>query len=90
MRAGPGREYPVLWSYRKTGLPFLVESEFDMWRKVVDHEGTTGWMRSSVLSLRRMALVTNRSANIYATDDEQSKLIAIAEKDALSLELLRK
>ena len=45
MRAGPGREYPVLWSYSKTGLPLLVEAEFGVWRKVVDQEGTTGWMR---------------------------------------------
>jgi hypothetical protein len=58
MRAGPGREYPVLWAYTKTGLPLMVEAEFGAWRKVVDHEGTTGWMRGSVLSLRRMALVT--------------------------------
>ena len=83
MRAGPGREYPVLWSYRKTGLPFLVEAEFNMWRKVVDHEGTTGWMRSSVLSLRRMALVTDGSAKIYAADNDQSKVVAIAERNAL-------
>ena len=39
LRAGPGREYPVLWSYSKTGLPLLVEAEFGVWRKVVDHEG---------------------------------------------------
>ena len=30
LRAGPGREYPVLWSYSKTGLPLLVEA--GIWR----------------------------------------------------------
>ena len=83
MRAGPGREYPVLWRYSKTGLPLLVEAEFGVWRKVVDHEGTTGWMRGSVLSLRRMALVTDGSAKIYARASEQSNVIAIAERNAL-------
>ena len=38
MRAGPGTEYPVLWQYRKEGLPLRVEREFGIWRKVVDHE----------------------------------------------------
>ena len=83
MRAGPGREYPVLWSYSKTGLPLLVEAEFGVWRKVVDQEGTTGWMRGSVLSLRRMALVTDGSAKIYDSANENSNVIAIAERDAL-------
>ena len=83
LRAGPGREYPVLWSYRKAGLPLLVEAEFGAWRKVVDHEGTTGWMRGSVLSLRRMVLVTNGSAKIYTSANAQSNVIAIAERDAL-------
>ena len=74
MRAGPGREYPVLWSYSKTGLPLLVEAEFGVWRKVVDHEATTGWMRGSVLSLRRIALVTDGSAKIHnSASDKRSR-----------------
>ncbi len=83
MRAGPGREYPVLWRYIKTGLPMLVEAEFGSWRKVVDYEGTIGWMRGSVLSLRRMALVTDESTKIFASADDQSNVIAIAERNAL-------
>ena len=42
LRAGPGREYPVLWQYRTAGLPLLVNAEFGIWRKVVDHDGTAG------------------------------------------------
>ncbi len=83
MRAGPGREYPVLWRYNKSGLPLLVEAEFGIWRKVVDHEGTNGWMRGSVLSLRRMALVTDGSAKVYATGNDTGHVIAIAERNAL-------
>jgi SH3-like domain-containing protein len=83
MRAGPGREYPVLWSYNKAGLPLLVEAEFGMWRKVVDHEGTTGWMRGSVISLRRMALVIEGSAKLYRDPSVDGVVVAIAEKNAL-------
>jgi len=83
MRAGPGREYPVLWGYHKTGLPLKVEAEFGVWRKVVDHEGTTGWMRGSVLSLRRMALVTDGSAKIHQSADPESRVVAVAERNAL-------
>ena len=83
LRAGPGREYPVLWQYRKAGLPLLVDAEFGIWRKVIDHDGTVGWMHGSVLSLRRMALVQNHMAKIHTNPDESSNVIALAERLAL-------
>ena len=61
MRAGPGTEYTVLWHYRKEGLPLRVEAEFGVWRKVVDHDGATGWMHHSVVSLKRCLLYTSPS-----------------------------
>jgi len=83
MRAGPGTEYPILWHYRKSGLPLRVEAEFGVWRKVVDHDGTTGWMHHSVVSLKRLALVTASSAKIYDEADDGSVLVAVAERNAL-------
>jgi len=83
LRAGPGREYPVLWQYRQAGLPLMVDAEFGIWRKVVDHDGTAGWMHGSVLSLRRMALVQTNMAKIYADPDEASDVTALAERLAL-------
>jgi len=83
LRAGPGREYPVLWQYRQAGLPLMVDAEFGIWRKVVDHDGTAGWMHGSVLSLRRMALVQTNMAKIYANPDETSDVVALAERQAL-------
>jgi SH3-like domain-containing protein len=83
MRAGPGTEYPILWHYRKSGLPLRVEAEFGVWRKIVDHDGTTGWMHHSVVSLKRMALVTTSSARLYAEADDSAALVAVAERNAL-------
>ena len=83
MRAGPGTEYPVLWQYRKKGLPLRVEAEFGVWRKVVDHDETTGWMHHSVVSLKRHALVTASSARIFASPDNGAALVAVAERNAL-------
>ena len=83
LRAGPGREYPVLWQYRATGLPLRVDSEFGIWRKVVDHEGTAGWMHGSVLSLRRVALVKSNMTKIHASPNPSSTVIALAERNAL-------
>lgn len=83
MRAGPGTEYPVLWQYRKKGLPLRVEAEFGVWRKVVDHDDATGWMHHSVVSLKRHALVTASSARIFASPENGAPLVAVAERNAL-------
>ena len=83
LRAGPGLEYPVLWQYRASNLPVRVDAEFGIWRKIVDHDGTAGWMHGSVLSLRRMALVKTNMAKIHKNPDPSSTVIALAERNAL-------
>ena len=83
LRAGPGLEYPVLWQYRTPNLPVRVDAEFGIWRKIVDHDGTAGWMHGSVLSLSRMALVKNDMAKIHKNPDLSSTVIALAERYAL-------
>jgi SH3-like domain-containing protein len=83
LRAGPGKEYPVLWQYRQEGLPLLVDAEFGVWRKVIDPDGTTGWMHGAGLSLRRMAFIQKGMAKIFNRDNTQSGIIAMAEKNAL-------
>ena len=82
LRAGPGLEYPVLWQYRTPQLPVRVDAEFGIWRKIVDHDGTAGWMHGSVLSLRRMALVKINMAKIHSSPDPSSPVVALAERNA--------
>jgi len=83
LRAGPGLEYPVLWQYRVPKLPVRVDAEFGIWRKIVDHDGTAGWMHGSLLSLSRMALVKIDMAKIHVSPDPSSTVIALAERNAL-------
>ena len=65
LRTGPGREYPVIWQYRKKGVPLLVEAEFGVWRKVVDHDATSGWRArfysSSTAWFKNMAEIRENS-----------------------------
>ncbi len=83
MRVGPGREYPLDWVYVRQNLPLKVISEFDVWRKVVDHEGTTGWLHSSLLSLKRYGLVTKAEIKLHVSAEESSEVIAIAGRNVL-------
>jgi SH3-like domain-containing protein len=57
MRAGPGRNYPGIWLYKRRDLPIRVVKTYPNWRMIEDPDGTRGWMLVSLLSDRRTAIV---------------------------------
>ena len=57
MRKGPGKEYPIKFKYIKKGYPLKIVAEYHHWRKVIDHEKNTGWIRGTLLSGKRFALI---------------------------------
>jgi SH3-like domain-containing protein len=57
LRAGPGKDYPTQWVFRRAGLPVEIIKEFDTWRQVRDADGVTGWVSQALLSGRRTAQV---------------------------------
>lgn len=83
MRAGPGNRYPIEWVYHQSGLPTLVIAEYDMWRKIRDHDGTEGWMYTSLLSGKRTVVVTAERAVLHSRKDKNSRQLLIAEKNVL-------
>ena len=75
MRAGPGRNYPGIWLYKRRDLPIRVVKVFPNWRMIEDSEGTRGWMLVSLLSDRRTAIVReggNRA--IQAKPESESRV----------------
>lgn len=60
-RAGPGRDYRILWRYQVANLPIQVIAETREWRKVCDPEGSIVWIHRSVAKGSRS--VFNGSSN---------------------------
>ncbi|RST31612.1 hypothetical protein HMF7854_12795 [Sphingomonas ginkgonis] len=56
-RAGPGRNYPGLFLYKRRDLPVKVVAVYENWRRIQDPDGTLGWMLVTLLSDRRTALI---------------------------------
>ena len=83
MRVGPGHEYPLQWVYVRENLPLKVISEFEVWRKVVDHEGETGWVHGQLVSLKRYGVITSSNAKLRADPNQQASVTAIAEAGVL-------
>jgi SH3-like domain-containing protein len=56
-RAGPGRNYPGQWLYKRRDLPVRVLKIYENWRLIEDPDGEKGWMLVSLLSAQRTAIV---------------------------------
>jgi len=57
VRRGPSTQYQVAWVYRARGLPVEVIAEFEDWRRIRDADGEEGWIRRSLLSGWRTAMI---------------------------------
>jgi SH3-like domain-containing protein len=50
VRVGPGYQYDIAWTYQVAGTPVEIIQEFDVWRKIRDVDGSTGWVHQNMLS----------------------------------------
>jgi len=85
MRVGPGTRYPVLWVYKRRGLPLEVTAEYGQWRRVRDSEGVEGWMHVSMLSGRRMVQILDDDAILRTDPHPDAPPAIIAEAGAQGL-----
>ena len=72
VRVGPGKQYPVKWTYVVSGVPVLIIAEWDNWRKIRDWEGQEGWVHSALLSAKRTVIVTGEKRTLYRRADASS------------------
>lgn len=79
LRAGPGDRYPIEWVYQRRDLPVEIVAEFNHWRKIRDWQGTEGWVHQSLLSGRRMLLVTGKGRLLRAEPQDDSAALAVVE-----------
>jgi SH3-like domain-containing protein len=75
MRAGPGRDFPIRWVYKRAGLPLKVIRVHEGWRLVRDPAGDEGWVTANLLSKERGALVVGKGlAAIRAAPSDGARI----------------
>lgn len=77
VRAGPGQDYPIKFTFKLRGMPVRVTSEYDNWNEIEDYEGQTGWVMQSLLTKKRTLMVhTSRSfVNMHSKNNEKSRIV---------------
>jgi SH3-like domain-containing protein len=85
VRAGPGQNYPIKFTFKLRGLPVRVISEYDNWNEIEDFEGQNGWVTQSLLTKKRTLMVrTSKSfVNMQSKDNEKSRLIYHLENNVI-------
>jgi SH3-like domain-containing protein len=81
-RSGPSTKHPIVWQYRRAGLPVIVVAETENWRKIRDIRGDEAWIYKAGLSGER-SVITLTDAPVYKRASEDTVVLAVAEKGAL-------
>lgn len=79
VRTGPGQMHPIRWVFARRGVPVQIVEEAQDWRRIVDHEGETGWIHASLLSSRRTILVTGETRALRRTPRNDARIVALVE-----------
>ncbi len=79
MRAGPGKNYPIIWVYKRRYLPMKVLAHREDWWQVADEAGEMGWMHGSLLSKRRTAFL-RYDTKAFPAPTAEPPAIAILQK----------
>jgi SH3-like domain-containing protein len=89
LRVGPGKEYPVSWTFLRANLPVMLMSEFDQWNKIRFVDETEGWVHKNMISRKNTAIIISEYAVLYkyASDThpiakiEKNVVLEVKKKD---------
>lgn len=79
VRTGPGKRYPIRWTYVQAGLPVEIIAEFEDWRKIRDWEGQEGWIHRGLLTPRRRLIVNGETRTLYRRADQASPAVVLLQ-----------
>ncbi|MCE2889888.1 MAG: SH3 domain-containing protein [Hyphomonadaceae bacterium] len=78
-RAGPDKDYPVRWVYKRKGLPVRVVAETDDWRRIEDPDGAVSWVHKRMLDGRRTGIARpSRDMRVAMRADASSDTRVVA------------
>lgn len=85
VRAGPGQNYPIKFTFKLRAIPVRVISEYDNWNEIEDFDGQSGWVTQSLLTKKRtlMVRITKSFTNMHSKNNEKSRIIFRLENNVI-------
>jgi SH3-like domain-containing protein len=85
VRTGPTTDHPIRWLYARRGLPVSIVDGSDVWRRIVDPDGETGWVHSSLLSVQRTVMVTGSGIqDLHRSAASDGRIVARLEPGVIA------
>ena len=84
LRAGPDSGKPILWVYQRANMPVEIIEEFDVWRRIRDHEGVVGWVKGSLLSGKRTGIVTEIRRTLRKQPEDAASPVALLDPGVIA------
>lgn len=81
LRIGPSINYPIHIKYIKKNLPIEIIDEFDVWRKIRDHENNIGWIKKGLLKGDRYVITRGGDDNVTIYNRPFGSQIGIIKKN---------
>jgi len=81
VRTGPGTRYPVDWVFKRKGMPVEIVAEYEVWRKIRDWQGASGWVHQSLLTGKRTFIVPNKPVSLHRTPTPSAEVVAKLEPE---------
>ena len=85
LRVGPSINYPINLKYIKKNLPIEIIDEFDVWRKIRDHQNNIGWIKKGLLKGDRYLLTGIDNNNVKIFNNPLGKEIGVIKKNNIIL-----
>ncbi len=83
IRRGPSLSHKIDWVLMARNIPLKIVDEHEHWRRVVDHEGASGWIHYSLISGARTALVLQDMSSLHKKPQYDSDVKAKIEINAI-------
>lgn len=79
VRAGPGKDFPVVWIYKQKEIPFKVIAEYKDWYQIENYEGNVGWIFKNTTSATKYAILKNE-VEVFSQANKKSVKVATLAK----------
>lgn len=84
VHVGPGKTYPIEWTYTRQGLPVEIIAEFDTWRQIKDSEGSVSWVHKSLLSGKRTVLIKGKQQKLRRAATHDARIVAYLDPGVIA------
>lgn len=84
IRTGPGRDYPIKYTYVKSNIPVKVLNFFEDWYQIEDFDGDTGWVSKNLIT-RKAYAITKEDLFGYKDSNNKSNIVVKLDKKVIIL-----